>query len=251
MSNSFQYSSIPPEKNVAAFIESIGMFGNFTGTDKELIVLPDGRIDLFFMHDPSTGFEVVLMGLETEPKQRIVPAGLYAYAVSFTPLGLEYILQTSIADILNSGRKLPDNFWDTTDEHFTNLETFRDYVIVKIEKVLTSNVEERKLRLFELIYASKGELSVAELSNQVNWSSRQINRYFTSQFGLSLKAYCDILRFRNSLAHIAKGKLFPELDFADQSHFIREIKKHSGFLPKDLSKNKDDRFVLLSILKQQ
>lgn len=251
MSSTFQYDSIQPEKEFSTFVESIGMFGNFSASEKELVVLPDGRIDLFFMHDPQGKFEVFLMGLETEPKQRTVPPGMYTYAVSFTPLGLEYILQTNIADILNSARKLPDNFWDNNKEHFKNLETFRDYMIAKIEGFLPPKVEEKKLKLFELIYASKGELSVSELSEKVNWSSRQINRYFNAQFGLSLKAYCDILRFRTSLAHIAVGKLFPQLDFADQSHFIKEIKKYSGSLPKDLSKNKDDRFVLLSILKQQ
>jgi len=227
------------------------MFGNFSGADKELVVLPDGRIDLFFMFDPEGSFEVILMGLETHPKQRTVPAGMYAYTLSFTPLGLEYILQTPIADILNTARKLPGDFWNNSQTHFENLETFRAFVTTKLKEILPSKIDERKLRLFELIYASKGELSVAELSADIGWSSRQINRYFNTNFGLSLKAYCDIFRFRTSLAHIAVGKLFPELDFTDQSHFIREIKKYSGFLPKDLSKNKDDRFILLSLLKQQ
>lgn len=124
-------------------------------------------------------------------------------------------------------------------------------MIQKTKEILPQKVDERKHKLFELIYASKGEISVSELSAKAGWSSRQINRYFNVQFGLSLKAYCDILRFRTSLAHIAVGKLFPELDFTDQSHFIKEIKKYSGVLPKDLSKNRDDRFVLLSVLKQQ
>jgi AraC-like DNA-binding protein len=112
-------------------------------------------------------------------------------------------------------------------------------------------MDERKRDLFRLIYASNGEMSVKELSEKVFWTSRQINRYFNRQLGLSLKAYCNILRFRTSVEHIAKGKLFPELDFADQTHFIREIKKFSGVAPKELSKNKNDRFVLLSVLRQK
>jgi AraC-like DNA-binding protein len=99
-----------------------------------------------------------------------------------------------------------------------------------------------------LIYSSNGSLSVKELSEKVNWSSRQINRYFNEQFGISLKTYCNILRFRASLPHIKKGKLFPELNFTDQNHFIKEIKKFSGVVPKELSKNQNDRFILLSAL---
>lgn len=251
MAYPFQYISIAPEKELSIFVESIGMFGNSSSSEKEVIVLPDGRIDLFFMHTAGGEFKVLLMGLETEPEQRMVPPGMYVYALSFTPLGLEYIMQTSIAGILNSARELPVNFWDNRKEHFKDLETFKNYVLQKIEEILPPKVDERKLKLFELIYASNGELSVAELSEKAGWSSRQMNRYFNAQFGLSLKAYCDILRFRTSLKHIAVGKLFPELDFSDQSHFIKEIKKYSGALPKDLSKNKDDRFVLLSLLKQR
>ncbi|HKG06752.1 MAG TPA: AraC family transcriptional regulator, partial [Pedobacter sp.] len=95
------------------------------------------------------------------------------------------------------------------------------------------------------------EMSVKELSEQVFWSSRQINRYFTQQFGLSLKMFCKILRFRTSLEHVAQGRLAPELNFTDQTHFIKEIKKFSGVVPKELSKNKNDRFVLLSVLKDK
>jgi AraC-like DNA-binding protein len=102
-----------------------------------------------------------------------------------------------------------------------------------------------------LIYTSKGEMSVNELAEKVNWSSRQINRYFTKQLGLSLKAYSTILRFRASLEHIAQGRLFPELNYTDQNHFIKEVKKFSGVAPKELSQNKNDRFILLSVLKGQ
>ena len=87
---------------------------------------------------------------------------------------------------------------------------------------------------------TNGAITVKEFSEKIGWSSRQINRYFNHQFGLSLNAFCKILRFRASLDHIAKGKLFPEMNFADQTHFIKEIKKFSGVVPKELFKNKND-----------
>jgi len=83
----------------------------------------------------------------------------------------------------------------------------------------------------------------------VYWSSRQINRYFNQQFGISLKAYCNILRFGASFKHISEGKLFPEQNFTDQNHFIKEIKKYAGVTPKELSKNKNERFVNITAIK--
>jgi len=97
--------------------------------------------------------------------------------------------------------------------------------------LIKPNIDTRKKQLFDLIYASNGILTVTELSEKVFWSSRQINRYFNQTFGISLKTYCNIIRFKSSLPHIKKGIPFPELNFADQNHFIREIKKMSGVTP--------------------
>jgi AraC-like DNA-binding protein len=89
---------------------------------------------------------------------------------------------------------------------------------------------------------------VKELSQKAYWSARQIGRYFNNYFGINLKAYCNILRFRASFTQIKEGKFFPEGDFADQPHFIKEVKKHSGVTPKVLNKNKNDRYIQFSLL---
>lgn len=251
MENSFSYTFIPPQKAVADFVESIGMFHNKADAAKEVVIMPDGRIDLFFLQTGGEPFRVMLVGLETFPEQRSIPPGMLAFVISFKPLAVEYILHTSIAGFSNAAIDLPGDFWGFAQNDFKTFATFYQKASEKIETLVPKEIDTRKQQLFELIYASKGEMSVKELSEKVFWSSRQINRYFNQQFGLSLKVYCNILRFRASLEHIADGKLFPELNFADQTHFIKEIKKFSGVVPKELSKNKNDRFVLLSVLKQQ
>lgn len=252
MNNEFYYQFIKPHPSLNSFVENIGMFHNPADIDKEVVVMPDGRVDLFFMQfGPDEPFHVFLIGLETAPEQRAILPGTMAFVVSFRPIAVEYILKTSIADLLNTARILPGHFWNFTADDLGDLETFTKKITQTITELLPETVDERKRKLFDLIYSSNGEMSVRELSEQTGWSSRQINRYFNQQFGLSLKAYSTILRFRASLEHIAEGKLFPELNFADQTHFIKEIKKFSGVAPKELSKNKNDRFILLSVLKQQ
>jgi AraC-like DNA-binding protein len=193
--------------------------------------------------------QVLLIGLETFPEQRIVPPHSGAFVVSFKPLAVEYILHTSIAAILNSAKNLPDDFWNLSAAELDNFDAFYHKVTRHITALLPAQVDNRKVKLFDLIYASNGEMSVAQLSAEAGWSSRQINRYFNTQLGLSLKAYCNILRFRRSLNHIAQGKLSPDLNFTDQAHFIKTIKKFAGVVPKELLKNHNDRFVLLSTLK--
>ncbi|WP_153391566.1 helix-turn-helix domain-containing protein [Chryseobacterium vaccae] len=251
MNHEFYCKFLSPDPSLDVFVESIGMFHNPSDQPKEVVIIPDGRIDLFFLQSGPESFHIMLIGLETAPEQRIIPPHTLAFVVSFRPLGAEYILKTSIADILNTARELPIGFWNFTKDIMNDFETFYQHVSHVLKELAPETIDLKKRLLFELIYASKGEINVMELSEKVSWSSRQINRYFSKQFGLSLKSYSTILRFRASLEHIAEGKLFPELNFTDQNHFIKEIKKFSGVIPKELAKNKDDRFILLSVLKQK
>jgi len=251
MSNDFNYKFLLPEKPLTDFVENIGMFNNPSDKPKEVVLMPDGRVDLFFLQSKTAPFHVTLIGLETIPEQRAIPPHTIAFKVSFKPLGVEYLLQTSIADILNSAKSLPTDFWNINSDDLKDFDAFHEKIKLKLNELFPNEIDERKRQLFELIYASNGEIKVAALSEKINWSSREINRYFNKQFGLSLNAFCKILRFKASLNHIAKGRLFPELNFTDQNHFIKEIKKFSGVVPSELLKNKDDRFILLSVLKEQ
>lgn len=251
MNNDFYYKAIEPDESLLDFVENTGMFHNKSDKAMEVVLMPDGRIDLFFMQSESEAFQIALIGLENVPEQQVIPANTLAFKISFKPLGAEYLLQTSIADILNSAKVLPKDFWNITNDDLINFDAFHTKITKKLKKLLPKEIDDRKRKLFKLVYASNGEIKVQELSEQISWSSREINRYFNKQFGLSLNAFCKILRFKASLEHIAKGRLFPELNFTDQNHFIKEIKKFSGVVPSELLKNKDDRFILLSVLKEQ
>jgi AraC-like DNA-binding protein len=251
MDPNFYYKFVEPDQSIADFVENIGMFHNQSDTAKEVVLMPDGRVDLFFMQTPTKPFEVALIGLETVPDQINIPPQTLAFKISFKPLAVEYILQTSIADFLNSAKNLPNDFWNFNAADLKDFDSFYHSASQKIKALLPAVIDEKKRKLFELIYASKGEMKVHELSEKVCWSSRQMNRYFNQQFGISLKAFCKILRFRESLGHIAQGKLFPELNFTDQTHFIKEVKKFSGVVPKELFENKNDRFILLSVMQQK
>ena len=73
MENNFTLRFLQPNPSFATFVESIGMFHNASAETKEVVVLPDGRIDLFFWTPGNGKFQVMLMGLETLPEQRYVP----------------------------------------------------------------------------------------------------------------------------------------------------------------------------------
>jgi AraC-like DNA-binding protein len=210
---------------------------------KEGVIIPNGKIDLLFCKTISNQLRISLMGLETKPKP--MPDGDISafFAINFNPLAVEYILQQPIANLLNTGATLPNNFWDFHLHDLDNFESFCEKAAQKITSIIPNEIDDRKQKLFDLIFATNGEMRIKELSEKIFWNERQINRYFNQQFGISLKAYCNILRFQASLPYIKEGNIFPQLDFSDQSHFIKEIKKLSGVSPKELSQNKNDRFL--------
>ncbi|MCX8534242.1 helix-turn-helix domain-containing protein [Chryseobacterium luquanense] len=245
---SLEFKLVEPDTSLSDFVYCFSSLQNLS-TQKDVVIIPNGKIDLNFSINDKGDFQVALLGLETEPKYTNHQISSFC-AVSFNPIAIEYIFNQSVAEIINSGKILPSNFWDITIEDLKDFEKFCSKISQKISSILPKTIDGRKLNLFKLIFESNGEITIKELSEKISWSQRQINRYFNQQFGLSLKAYCKILRFQASLPHINKGELYPQLNFTDQSHFIKEIKQFSGVSPKELHKNENDRFLQFLVYKQ-
>ena len=191
------------------------------------------------------------MGLEAQPATKILKAKTKIFAISLNLLAIEYLLNEKISGFLNKAKPLPNGFWEIFEDDIENFDSFCSKATAIIKKQVNIKVDDRKRKLFELIYSSCGAYSVGDLSEAVCWSSRQINRYFNQQFGMPLKTYCNILRFKASLTHLKKGVLYSEENFSDQAHFIKNVKKFAGVVPTELSKNKNDRFIQLSVLLKQ
>ena len=246
--NDIELRTIIPQQAISKFVESFWMLDNHSNEPKEVVVLPDGRIDLFLTKSDTIPFCIKLLGLGQTPVQTTIPPKCKIYSISFNPISVEYLLKKNISLIVNQAEQLGNLFWDFTESDIDGFEEFCVKATTEINNRLPVDIDQRKKKLFEFIYTSNGAMSVDEMAKNVFWSSRQINRYFNNQFGISLKAYCNIIRFRSSFHHLKQGKLFPEENFSDQPHFIREVKRLSGFSPKKLVENQNDRFIQFSIL---
>ena len=247
-STSIEYKVVKPSPSLSHVVESFWMLANHAEEEKQVVILPDGRIDLFFSYSSKEPFHIALLGLGSEPSHSKISPKSVIFAVSFKLLACEYVLETNVASLLNNVQQLPDDFWGIAAADLNDFDVFCIKASDKITELLKKNIDERKRKLFEEVFSSHGSISVKEIAEKVHWSSRQINRYFTEWFGLSLKAYCNILRYRASFKEIKEGNLFPGENFTDQAHFIKDVKKYSGVTPKELTKNKDDRFIQFSVL---
>lgn len=238
-----------PDSSISHLVHSFWKLENNTGKEIPSTILPNGMVDLAVINIGSS-WQISIRGLDTMPSAINIPVGTKMYSAGFKLLAVEYLFGDSIKDVLNGGRILSDEIWKFSDDDLSSFEFFCSRITQIIKSISIENIDNRKKKLFELIYASEGSITVKELSENVFWSSRQINRYFNQQFGISLKTYCNILRFGSSFKHISEGRLFPEHNFTDQNHFIKEIKKYSGVTPKELSKNTDNRFMDIVAIKK-
>ena len=245
MTNQVQITSKLPCDKLSPFIESFWMMKNSSDIDEKIITFPDGGIDLYFFHDSHIPIHISLVGLETHSQINFMPNNSILCGVRLKLLAAEYLLHAPIAELINS-RTVLNDYAELNQTDIVCFETFCEKLEQYFLSQLSEKIDPRKLKMSELVYKSKGVTTVTEVSEQANWSSRQINRYFNKWLGLPLKTYCDILRFCNSFESLKMGLLFPEEGFTDQSHYIKLIKKYSNLTPKQLAQGKNDRFIQLS-----
>jgi AraC-like DNA-binding protein len=246
-----EYRLIKPPPALADFVESFWLLINHSEAAQPVVIMPDGRVDVFFSYSAAEPYHVMLLGLDTQPDAQVILPRTTICAISWKLLAVEYILPVRLASLPQHVYQLPLDYLGVDATILADFETFCAQASAHIQPLLPAAIDNRKRKLFNAIYASDGALTVKAYAEVAAWSSRQINRYFQQFFGLSLKAYCSILRFRAALPQLKGGRLFPEQHFTDQAHFIREIKKYAGVIPKELVRNKDDRFIQFSALPKQ
>lgn len=242
------YREIEPDTPLTDFVKNYWWLDNSAPRKLNFTILPDGYFDLLIHFSNNIQSAICLTGLWTKPVEVMIEPNTQIFAIRFKPLAVDYILQHSIASIYNNERQLQGNFWEIDEMDFIYFDKSVDYFNGILHSILKSQkgIDERKQRLFALLYATDGELKIQEYSEKVFWTSRQMNRYFSAQFGLSLKTYCNILKFFASLKQVIDGNFYPQQNYFDQSHFTKALKKHTGSSPKELFINKNDRFLQLS-----
>lgn len=247
------YKEFYPDKLLTDFVKNYWWFDNCTTQQLDFTILPDGCFDLIVSFDSYQQQDISLTGLWTNQVEVSIEPKTQLFGIRFKLLAVDYILQQNISAFCNSEQIKESDFWQLDKESFTDLEIATEKLNKMMLSILDSQkgIDRRKQNLFNLLYQTNGSQTVEQYSQEVFWSSRQINRYFKDRFGIPLKAYCKILKCSASYQHIKKGQLYPEQNYFDQSHFIKDLKKHTGNNPTELFENKNDRFLQLTTMPEK
>ena len=252
MNSHSKYCELLPSKEFTHLIDSFWTHKNVSNSAQTMTIVPDSFFKIVFLIRDNHVINYFLTGLWTEDKEFTIPARSMSFGCRLKILAPEYLIQSEIASISNSLKQLDIDYLNIRSfnyDHFNVLVRQWQSELAKVvaKKEITGN----KLRLSRLLYSVKGALSVSEVADQIYWTPRQINRYMNKWLGTSLKPYLNIQKCYQSYLHIRAGQLQPKNAYFDQSHFIREIKKHTGETPATLYEQQNDRFIQLKNIQEK
>jgi AraC-like DNA-binding protein len=100
--------------------------------------------------------------------------------------------------------------------------------------------DSRLLQALNALHVSGGRLPIEKIAALAGCTTRQLNRMFRSNVGLSAKTYSQLVQFHRTLKLLQKERL-PitaaafEGGYADQSHLTRAFQRFGSFTPLGLS----------------
>lgn len=112
------------------------------------------------------------------------------------------------------------------------IEYLKNYLIQKTKQ----KTEMQFLKIAEELYKCPTEQSVNNIAKKTGYNERHLYRLFKTNFGVSPKVLLNILRLHLCLTMMLDDNV-PLIDIAnlcgfyDQAHFIKEIKRYTGYSP--------------------
>lgn len=244
-SNTLLYREQVPDPRLQKFIYCYWQFKTLQALAEELrhTIVADGCIDIFFeQENPSDSF---VMGFcETSTEFSLTKSFSYV-GIRFLPTMFSQIFQINAKELSNRFLHLADLLPKTALFIKNNLEP--QHTLSHISSALDRHFlqqinlasfdwDHRVYESLEIILRNRGVVDVQKDLN-TGLSQRQLRRLFEFYIGDTPKTFSQVVRFQNVLKakpsrhSLKEEKLFFDLGYYDQSHFIKEFKKLHGLTP--------------------
>lgn len=206
-------------------------------------VVADGCIDIFFERNhPKNNF---VMGFCKKFTEFHLDNSFHYIGVRFLPTMFPQLFKINASDISNRFEQLhnvvPDVSVFIADNFHSHLTieqiraTFDSYFIHLVENTSFDN-DSRLYNAIEKILQEFGVVNIA-LDLDTGISQRQLRRLFAYYIGDTAKTFAKVVRFQNILRakpssqSLRQNKLFFDVGYYDQAHFIKEFKNFYGVTP--------------------
>lgn len=207
-------------------------------------IVADGCIDICFK--PGVSQCNFLFGLITKFTDFHVDNPFHLVGIRFFPGMFTQFFRFELYEIINSigdMASIAPSMAEFINKSFSpdqELEVMKGYLDNYLLKWLFNANPDFDNRLFNsinTILERKGIFSPDEIMG-LGISPRHLRRVFNSYIGCSPKAFSQIVRFQNILQvrqsanFLKESKIFYDLGYYDQSHFIKEFKNFHGITPR-------------------
>jgi AraC-like DNA-binding protein len=181
-------------------------------------------------------------GKRTRPSQTFARGPFGLAGVVFKPQGLSTLLNThptqfndgSVALNELASENIGDQLLDARSHH-ERVARLSEFLRAHIDK--SGSEDLLVTESLRLIRREIRSIRVPQLLKWLNVSERQFERRFVRAVGVSPHHYIRIVRFREAV-RLMKANQFErlsdvayDLQYVDQSHFIKDVKAFSGYTP--------------------
>ena len=206
-------------------------------------VVADGCIDIFFeLHKPQDNY---VMGFCKKFTEFPLNNSFHYIGVRFLPTMFPQLFKINAADLSNRFENLKNVVPATSDFISGNFETHQSFNEIKktLDKyfidLIAKNALDNDSRLYNAIETILKNFGVVDIEQDLNTgiSQRQLRRLFEFYIGDTAKSFAKVVRFQNILRakpssqSLRQNKLFFDIGYYDQSHFIKEFKNFYGVTP--------------------
>ncbi|BFP40058.1 helix-turn-helix domain-containing protein [Flavobacteriaceae bacterium GF1] len=241
------YQEAQPYKEIENYVYCFWQLKTQKSLDQDYSyrVVSDGCIDIFFDHRrPAESF---IMGFCRKYTEFQIGKEFDYIGIRFLPSAFTHLYGVDAKTLSNQSQelhKILPNFsdWIKSDiKPSDSLQTILKALNEKIIGCLKNKVvhcDHRFLDALNLIFQKNGYLDTEKDLN-TGLSSRQLRRIFNYYIGTTAKSFSNVVRFqyilnaRPSKQSLKEDKLYFDVGFFDQAHFIKDFKRFYGVIPSE------------------
>ena len=255
-----------PCKMLQPYIGRIWVFESKFGIpDNDLkIIAPNGKIKLIIQYrnnlkstmgnmiKNSPENSLTIIGQSTIPAVIESEKDVGTIGIEFKPFSVYKFFNFSLNEIANQVYNVCDVMGYggyEIQQRLMEAVTVEEKIKI-IENILINQLYsfEKNNHIFEIavkkIISSNGLMRIDELCNILGYTKRHIDRIFTELLGISPKEFTCITRFQAFYRNFHSNKDFNITDlydsYYDQSHFIKEFNKFTGYSPGEYLKKRNN-----------
>ena len=204
-------------------------------------VVSDGCIDVFFnLKNPKESF---VMGFCNRYTAFSIGKAFAYGGIRFYPSVFSALFGIAANTLTNSDQSLEKVLPALAAFISTNIKDNFHTAIPKINLFFDSLIQKKAIQIDDRFYSAFIEIlkkrGNLEIEKELNFglSPRQLRRFFNYYIGTSPKSFCQVVRFQYILNATlsAKGpiddKIFFDVGFFDQAHFIKNFTRFYGITP--------------------